>query len=93
MKNDNREVVPEESSTREQWCLANQLSCAIMNMNSVFCDGGPAEGPNKEYTKVISQLIAKNTTVFSLEDIIPILEDALDISIREKSAWKALRGN
>lgn len=71
---------------REQWVLANQMSSAIMNLNSVFCDGGPAEGPNEEWLEPIASMIAEKTTVFALEGAIPVLERALALAVACKQA-------
>jgi hypothetical protein len=69
-------------TTREQWILAKQMSSAISNLNAPFCDSGPAEGPNKEWLEPISEMIAEGTSVFALEDAIPVLERALEIAIK-----------
>jgi len=70
--------------SREQWILAKQLSTAVMCMNAPFCDSGPAEGPNEKYLEKVSQLIADETSIFALEDVIPVLQRALDLKIETK---------
>ena len=70
-----------KESSREQWILANQMASSIMNLNAPFCDSGPAEGPNDEWLEPIAEIIAQQTSVFALEDAIPVLERALVLAI------------
>ncbi len=66
--------------TREQWIIANQMASAVINMNAPFCGGGEAEGPCEEWLESISAQIADRTSVVALEDVIPVLQRALELA-------------
>jgi hypothetical protein len=68
-------IITEETKakmTREQWILANQMSSAVMTLNSIFCDG------EDDKLDMIAQGIAEICPgMMPLEDAIVILEKAL----------------
>ncbi len=74
--------------SREQWCLANQMSSAIQCLNSVFCVKSLSELPetetDKDYEKKVATEIARQCSSMQLEDAIQVLKNAYDIKKTQK---------
>jgi len=69
----------------EQWLIINQMSCAVMNLNSVFCENpyGEEQGEySAEDIAMIEDGIAEKTGQLALEDAIEVLTKALEKRIK-----------
>lgn len=69
-----------ENMTREQWLIIQQFSCAVMALNSIFCED--------EYTQAETDVIVKGLSEkispFAVDDAIDILKEVQQIHDKNK---------